>query len=174
MEKPQSGFGFKFMAFQFKLRDLIRPRGKILKEVGIRPGFHVLDFGSGPGGYILPTAKLIGEQGKIYALDINPAAVLAVKALAARNKLNVESILSDGATGLADASIDVVLLYDVLHHLKNKDAVLAELRRVLKPDGVLSVSDHHLLEDDIISRITGAGLFRLTRKGKVYNFTPVK
>jgi len=174
MERPQSGFSFKLMSFQFKLRDFFRPRGKILKEVGIQPGFQVLDFGCGPGGYILPVAKLIGASGKIYALDVNPAAILTVKSLAARHKLNVETVLSDGATGLPDGSIDVALLYDVLHHLKNPGAVLAELRRVLKPDGILSVSDHHLEEQDIISRITGAGLFRLSRKGKLYNFSAVR
>jgi ubiquinone/menaquinone biosynthesis C-methylase UbiE len=172
MEKSQSGFGFKMMLLMFKVRDLIRPRGDILKEVDIRPGFQVLDFGCGPGGYILPVARLVGAEGKIYALDVNPAAILAVKSLALKHKLaNVETILSDGATGLPDGSVDVVLLYDVLHHLKNRDTVLEELHRVLKPEGILSVSDHHLEEEAITSGISGAGLFRLSRKGKVYDFS---
>jgi ubiquinone/menaquinone biosynthesis C-methylase UbiE len=85
----------------------------------------------------------------------------------------VETILSDGATGLPDASIDVALLYDVLHHLARPAEVLAELHRVLKPGGTLSVSDHHLAEDDITSRITGTGLFRLARQGRVHNFSVV-
>jgi ubiquinone/menaquinone biosynthesis C-methylase UbiE len=175
MEKPQTGTSFKVMSLMFKLRDLVRPRGNILKEVGIKPGFQVLDFGCGPGGYILPLAKLTGEPGKIFALDMNPAAILTVKSLAAEHKLtNLQTILSDGATGLPDGSIDVVLLYDVLHHLKNLDAVLTELRRILKADGILSVSDHHLTEEDITSRISGTGLFRLSRKGKVFNFSRIQ
>jgi 2-polyprenyl-3-methyl-5-hydroxy-6-metoxy-1,4-benzoquinol methylase len=56
MQKKQSGFGFKAMSLMFKFRDFFKPRGKILEEVGIRPGFKVLDFGCGPGGYILPVA----------------------------------------------------------------------------------------------------------------------
>jgi ubiquinone/menaquinone biosynthesis C-methylase UbiE len=175
MEKPQSGFSFKLMSLMFKLRDLIRPRGNILKEVGIKPGFQVLDFGCGPGGYILPLAKLTGPSGKIYALDINPAAILTVKSLAARHKLvNVQTILSDGATGLPDSSVDVALLYDVLHHLPKRDEVLVELHRVLKPDGILSVSDHHLTGKEINTRITVTGLFRLSREGKVFNFSRVQ
>jgi ubiquinone/menaquinone biosynthesis C-methylase UbiE len=174
LEKPQSGFSFRVMSFMFKLRDIVRPRGNILKEVGLKPGYQVLDFGCGPGGYILPLAKLVGEPGKIFALDMNPAAILTVKSLAANHKLaNVRTILSEGATGLPDGSIDVALLYDLFHYLKKPDDVLIELRRVLKPDGILSVSDHHMKVEDIILRISTAGLFRLSKQGKVLNFTGV-
>jgi ubiquinone/menaquinone biosynthesis C-methylase UbiE len=174
LEKPPSGLSYRGMAFMFKMRDLVKPRGKILDELGIREGFKVLDFGCGPGGYVLPAAKLVGGSGKVYALDINPAAVLAVKSLVAKNRLaNVETILSDSATGLRAGAIDVVLLYDILHHLKNPDVVLNELRRVLKPDGILSVIDHHLKDEEIILKISGAGLFRLSQRGNVLNFTVV-
>ncbi len=175
MERPQSGLSFKAMSLMFKLRDIIRPRGNVLKEAGIKPGFQVLDFGCGPGGYILPLAKLVGESGKIYALDINPAAILAVKSLALKHKLaNIVTMLSDGDTGLPDSSVDIALLYDVLHHLKKPDEILKELHRTLKPEGALSVSDHHMKEEDITSGVSGTGLFRLSRKGKVLNFSRVQ
>ena len=175
MEKPQSSLSFKLMSFMFKLRDLIRPRGNVLKEIGIKPGYQVLDFGCGPGGYIVPLAKLIGTSGRIYAQDMNPAAILTVKSLTAKRKLtNVQTILSDGATGLPDSSIDVVLLYDILHHLKSPEDVLRELHRILKPGCILSVSDHHLDEKDITSKISGTGLFRLSRKGRIFNFSRVQ
>jgi ubiquinone/menaquinone biosynthesis C-methylase UbiE len=172
MEKRQSALGFKAMSWMFRLRDLFKPRRDILIDAGITPGASVLDFGCGPGGYILPLARLVGPGGKIYALDINPDAVKAVKDLAAQKSLaNVTTINSDGPTGLPDGGLDFVLLYDVYHHLARADEVLAELRRVLKPDGVLSVSDHHLKENEIIAGITASGCFRLSRKGeKVYNF----
>jgi ubiquinone/menaquinone biosynthesis C-methylase UbiE len=174
LEKPQSGFSYQAMSFMFKLRDIIRPRGNILQDAGIKPGFQVLDFGCGPGGYILPLAKLVGGSGKIFALDMNPAAILTVKSLAANRKLaNVQTILSDGATGLPDGSVDIVLLYDLLHYLKKPNDILAELYRVLKPDGILSVSDHHMKEKAITSQVSGSGLFRLSRKGKVFNFARV-
>jgi ubiquinone/menaquinone biosynthesis C-methylase UbiE len=174
LEKPQSGFSYKAMSFMFKIRDIIWPRGNILKEVGIKPGFSVLDFGCGPGGYILPLAKMVGESGKIYALDMNPAAILTVKSLAAGHKLsNVQTILSEGATGLPDGSIDVVLLYDLFHYLKKPDDILIELHHVLKPSGTLSVSDHHMKAKDIIARISAAGFFRLSKQGKVIHFSPV-
>jgi len=50
--------------------------------------------------------------------------------------------------------------------------VLEELRRVLKPDGILSFSDHHMKENEIVSKVTSRGLFRLSRKGKrTYSFS---
>jgi ubiquinone/menaquinone biosynthesis C-methylase UbiE len=138
---------------------------KILQEVGIKTGFHVLDYGCGPGSYILPLSELVGKFGKIYALDANPLAIDAVKRLATKKGLtNVRTILSDRETGLSPDSVDIVLLYDILHDLKEHEGVLAELYRVLKPGGILSVSDHHLKKDEIISRVTENGLFRLSAK----------
>jgi ubiquinone/menaquinone biosynthesis C-methylase UbiE len=174
MDKPMSNFAFKFMSFGYKFRDLRLPRKNILKEVEIKPGFHVLDYGCGPGGYINVVAQLVSESGKVYALDIQPLAIKQVQDIATKQKLvNIETILSDCTTGLPDESIDVVLLYDTFHSLSEPDTVLAELHRVLKTDGILSFNDHHMKEEnEIISKITGKGLFTLLRKGeRVYNFS---
>jgi ubiquinone/menaquinone biosynthesis C-methylase UbiE len=172
MGKAQSGSGFGAMAMMFKIRDIIKPRKKVLEEAGLKPGFQVLDFGCGPGGYILPTLKIIGASGKIYALDKNPSAINTVKPIIEKNKLdNVFPILSDKATGLPDNSLDIVLLYDILHHLENPDDILRECRRVLKAGGILSVSDHHMEKQDIEKVITKNGLFQISNRGKlVYNF----
>jgi ubiquinone/menaquinone biosynthesis C-methylase UbiE len=172
MDKAESNLGFRLMAFGYKFRDLRLPRRDILKEVGIRPGFRVLDYGCGPGSYISPLAELVGESGKVYALDIHPLAIRKVKDIASKKKLaNVETILSDCQTGLPDNSLDVVLLYDIFHHLRDRDKVLKELHRVLKPDGVLSFSDHHMEEDEIVYAVTNSGFFSLSRKGqRTYSF----
>jgi ubiquinone/menaquinone biosynthesis C-methylase UbiE len=161
------------MAFGFKLRDFFKPRKNVVEEVGLKSGFQVLDYGCGPGGYVLAVSEAIGSQGKLYALDINPVAIEMVQKIIAKNKLeNVETILSDCATGLADETLDAVLLYDVFHGLSDPNGVLKELCRVLKPDGVLSFSDHHLNESEITSKVTGASMFKLQKKGKVtYTFS---
>ena len=143
-----------------------------MKEVGIKPGFHVLDYGCGPGSYIIPLAELVGESGNIHALDIHPLAIRMVRNIASNKQLtNVETICSDCRTGLRDNSVDTALLYDTLHTLRDPNAVIEELHRVLKPDGILSFSDHHLKENEIVSKITNRGLFRLSTKGKkTYSF----
>jgi len=172
MDKSKSNVGFRLMALTFKVRDFFSQRVKILKEVGIKQGFHVLDYGCGPGSYILPLADMVGRWGKIYALDTHPDAIKMVKNLALKKKFtNIETIRSDCKTYLLDSSLDVVLLYDTLHDLGDPDRVLQELHRVLKPTGVLSVSDHHMKENELISRLTKTGLFKMSTKGrKTYTF----
>ena len=172
MDKPEPDLNFRIMSFAFGLRDIFLPRKNILDEVGIQPGSRVLDYGCGSGSYITAAAELVGDSGKIYALDIHPLAIERARRIASRNLLpNVEAIQSDCATGLPDGSIGMALLYDVFHKLSDPDSVLAELHRVLTPDGILSFSDHHLNEDEIVSEVTGGGLFELSERGKkTYTF----
>lgn len=175
MDKPITELHFKFMALSNKFRDLFSPRNNILIEAGIESGFHVLDYGCGPGSYIKPLAELVGTTGKIYALDIHPLAVQMVQGIARKHNLtNVETILSDCDTGLPDTTIDAVLLYDTLHSLNDPNRVLKELHRVLKPGAILSLSDHHMKEEDITSKVTSPNLFTVSGKGdKTYIFSKV-
>lgn len=172
MSKSINSIAFKLMAFGFRFRDLLLPRRDVLNEVGIKPGFYVLDYGCGPGSYSIIAAEMVGTTGKVYALDIHPLALRQVGNVASKKQLaNIETIHSDCATGLPDNSIDVILLYDVFHTLGDSDGVLKELHRVLKPAGILSFSDHHMKEGEILSEVTDRGLFRLSAKGeRTYSF----
>lgn len=172
MDKPVGDIHFKFMAFCLKIRDVLLPVKTILKEAGIKPGFTVLDFGCGLGSFTVPAAEIVGKTGKVYALDIHPLAIQAVQNAASKKELkNIETISSGCATGLEKCHVDVVLLYDTFHMLTDPDAVLEELQRVLKPNGILSFSDHHMNQNEIIPTITNRGLFGLLRKGKrTYSF----
>ena len=167
--------GFKLMKLIFRVRDFLGPRLNVLKEAEIESGFTVLDFGCGPGGYIMPLVELVGPSGKIYALDQHPLAIQEVTRIAHRKGIkNVETIESDCSTGLSGNSVDTVLLYDVFHHFANPDDILRELHRILKPDGTLSFSDHHMKEEQVLAQVTVTGMFRLVRKGKkTYSFTKV-
>jgi ubiquinone/menaquinone biosynthesis C-methylase UbiE len=167
-----SSIVFKLMKLMFKVRDIIGPRLNVLEEAGIERGFSVLDFGCGPGGYIIPLSELVGPSGKIYALDIHPLAIREVKRIAARKGIeNIETIESGCNTGLPDNCMDTVLLYDVFHGLAHPDDVLRELQRILKPGGTLSFSDHHMKEAQVLERVTRDGMFRFVRKGKkTYSF----
>jgi ubiquinone/menaquinone biosynthesis C-methylase UbiE len=172
MNVLNSNLDFKLMVIAFKIRDFFLPRVNILKEAGIMPGYHVLDFGCGPGGYVTPLSELVGKTGKIYALDINPDAIKMVQNLILKRQIsNVETIYSDCITGLPDNSIDVALLYDAFHEFSEPNEVLRELHRVLKPTGTLSFRDHHMTEDEILSGLTKNELFSLSKKGKrTYSF----
>jgi len=165
---------FNGMALIFKIRDFLFPRDDVLEEVNLKPGDHVLDYGCGPGAYVPGTAKRIGAAGKLYALDIHPLALQKVQNLAQKQHLTqVHTICSNCKTEMPDNSVDVVLLYDIFHMLSEPDAILAELQRILKPDGILSVNDHHISETAIISGITENAHFTWVRKGDLtYTFKP--
>ena len=175
MDNPSSDSHFKGMSFFFRIRDLFLPRKNVLAEVGIQPGYHVLDYGCGSGSYIAPLANLVGESGKIFALDVHPLAVQKVQRISSKKGFAyVNTIQSDCQTDLPDQSMDVVLLYDTLHELDEAEKVLMELPRILKQAGILSLSDHHLKDDEIQSRVTEKGLFKLSKKGKkTFSFVKV-
>jgi ubiquinone/menaquinone biosynthesis C-methylase UbiE len=164
---------FSLMASMFRVRDWLLPPGRKLEEAGVRAGHLVLDFGCGPGSYSLQAAKMVGEGGRVYCQDILSVAVAQVRKAAAKLGLsNMEFICSGLETGLESETMDVVLLYDILHHLREPERVLQELHRVLKADGVLSVSDHHLKEEAILAEVTRAGGFALSRQGAhTYSFS---
>ena len=170
--RPAFNLHFRLMSLGYKFRDSFSSRKNILKEVRIEPGFHVLDYGCGPGRYVCPLAELVGDSGKVYALDVQPAAIGEVQNIASKKQLaNVETIVSDCRTGLHRNSLDAVLLYDTFHHLSDPDRVLSELHRVLKPGGILSFSDHHMEEKEILARVTNGQLFRPQRRGQnTYTF----
>lgn len=171
-EEAKSDAHFRMFAFYSACWDFFHPPAKTLAVVGIKPGDTVLDFGCGRGGFAVAAAELVGGEGKVYALDAHPLAVELVRNEARRDGLaNVEAIQSDGPTGLPDESVDVVLLYDVLQDLAQPEAVLAELARVLKPAGILSVTDHHLKAEELVARLGRGGHFQFLKRNKpTYEF----
>ena len=139
---------------------------EILQQIGIRIGQTILDFGCGSGTYTIPTAKIIGEQGKVYAVDKDKKALdeLMQRAKSAGLK-NVERVDTPGELkfGLADESIDLVLLFDVFHHhyflqMDEKKRLLAEIYRILKSDGIVSLWPKHM-ESEAKGEIESANFY---------------
>ncbi len=170
----EPNWSYRLMALSYRFRDARSPREPILAEAGICEGDTVLDFGCGPGSYVVPTARIVGPGGHVYALDIHPLALRMTEDRARKAGLtNVSTIHSGLATGLKAESVDVALLYDVFHGLERPDAVLLELHRVLKPTGLLSVHDHHLDWSMLTEAIESTALFRLIERGALtLRFTP--
>jgi ubiquinone/menaquinone biosynthesis C-methylase UbiE len=135
---------------------------RFLRKAGIGAGHVVLDFGCGEGNYTRPAARIVGARGTVYALDKNPSALEKVIRAASEDGLtNIQRLDTAGTMPLplGDTSVDVVLLYDVLHLVgSSKEAgktvngstvtdrrrLLKELHRVLKPAGIVSAYCPHL------------------------------
>jgi ubiquinone/menaquinone biosynthesis C-methylase UbiE len=167
-EKKMSNFAFKMMVLAgIPIRNIFMPPDKMLAEIEIKPGSRILDFGCGPGVFTTMIAEKIGPSGMIYALDINPLAVGMVERKARRKNLgNVRTIRSNCDTALPDNCLDYAIFFDVFHALDNHQEVLSELYRVLKPEGIMHFSDHHLKEIEILQRLTAKGLFKLKVQGR--------
>ena len=114
---------------------------RLLAQAGIRDGQRALEVGCGPGFFTIPAAKIAGETGYVYALDINPVAVEHVRRKITRTRLgNVEARLADASeTGLPSQSIDVAFLFGVMQAFKDVSKVLREMHRVLRTTGALSI-----------------------------------
>lgn len=163
---------------------------EVLKGVGIKRGQIVLDFGCGSGIYTIPAAKIVGEQGKVYALDKDKKVLDELMQKAGLAGLrNVKRIETSGKLkfGLADESIDVVLLFDVFHHyyfpqIDERRGLLKKIYRILKLGGFISVWPKHMemeakdeiksadfyLENEYIGTLIHDDHDR--EKGKVFNF----
>ena len=148
---------------------------KELAKLDIQKGQIILDFGCGAGSFTMPVTRMVGEKGKVYAVDKQPFFIQKVKEKGQKEGLdNIETVLSDGDTGLPDRSIDVVLFYGVLPEIEDKEAVLKELHRVLNPNGYLSSRYCFRMKKQRLLRIVeSTGLYSLReQKGHILNFVP--
>ncbi|MGD0205755.1 MAG: class I SAM-dependent methyltransferase [Dehalococcoidia bacterium] len=163
-KKLESDFAFRLMTLIYKLRDLLQNPRKSLEKAQLRRGMSVVDYGCGPGSFTIPAAELVGQEGKVFAVDIYPLAISAVKQKTSRKGLqNVETILVKGYdTGIEASSIDRVLLIDTIHLIEDTDALFREIHRMLKPDGLLFMEKGHMAMPEQKTILDRTGLFKIT------------
>jgi ubiquinone/menaquinone biosynthesis C-methylase UbiE len=112
----------------------------MLGRVGIRPGMRVLDLGCGPGFWTLPLAKMVGSQGKVWALDVSQE---LLDLLAERTPpAQVHLLRGELPTiNLPDDSVDLVWGAFVIHEVEPLDILIREIRRVLIGQGKVAILD---------------------------------
>jgi len=137
----------------------------------VKEGQSFLDYGCGTGDFTIPAAKIVGRRGEVYALDCFPRQLKVVERKARKEELsNIKMMLSDKETGLPDESIDVIWMCDAFHEIKQKRAVLEELHRILKREGILAIYDG--MKDRVLTYTNG--LFSLNGKdGKLLKLVKV-
>jgi SAM-dependent methyltransferase len=111
---------------------------------GIGPGAAVADVGCGPGAMLPALSAAVAPEGRVAAVDADPAAVAAARALVAAAGLANVTVAEGRAerTGLAARSLDTVMLRHVLAHNGGaEDAIVAHLATLLRPGGRLYLVD---------------------------------
>jgi len=116
---------------------------KILKDAGVVEGMKIADLGCGSGYFTIVAGKIVGDKGKVYAVDCMESALEAVD-----TKINiegledvVETLRGDleayGGSKIADNTVSVVILKTVLFQSQKHKEILSEAHRILAPGGRL-------------------------------------
>ena len=118
-------------------RGELLPAYQILEKALVKEGESIADVGCGTGYFSFPAADLVGPKGKVYALDISYEILETLeKKMEVRDERNVVPLVSgENDFKLPEESVDLVFLSLIFHEAENKEAFLAEIRRVLKPEG---------------------------------------
>lgn len=117
-----------------------------IKQLNITKGMQIADFGCGAGYFVIPAAKIVGDEGKVYALDVLDSALESVRSRARieglfniiTRRCNLEVLTS---SQIDNNSIDLVLLSNILFQSDDKDGIIKEATRIVKPEGKLAIID---------------------------------
>ncbi len=141
-DRPVPNFIAKRMYERHSVKRLVNEL-EFLNSGIIKKGYNVLDLGCGPGHLAIEMARITGENGMVYALDIHPLSIKYVEDLMKSTGIrNIKTILTRTLdTGLEDNSLDTIFLFNSYDMIRDKKKLYKEVRRVLKPKGTLIISN---------------------------------
>ena len=118
-------------------RELEERGDLLLRELDLRPGMNVADVGAGTGYYARRMAPLIGLNGIVFAVDVQPEMIAILADLARKNGLaNIKPVLGAAdSVKLPDASIDLAIMVDVYHELEFPFEMMQSIVRALRSGG---------------------------------------
>lgn len=134
--------------FETEAREIAAHNGSIIAALRLKKGQDVADVGSGTGLFLRPLAEAVGVGGRVYALDIAPTFIEALKQRVKNEKLEqVEVRLSkERSVELPALSIDAAFVCDTYHHFEYPQHVLFSLYKAIRPLGSLYVVDFERIQ----------------------------
>ena len=179
-------FRFPAPAFIGRLLDSgyrrrIQPPAQLIERSGIKKGMSVLDLGCGSGAFTPFIARVVGQKGRVYALDIQADMLKQLeKKLSRPENKDIKNIKLIGGNAyelpFEDDSIDLVNMVTVLQEIPDRNRALQEVKRVLKPGGFLAVTElfpdpDYPWKSTTVKLGSGAGLVVDGVSGNFFNYT---
>lgn len=132
---------------------------KRVETFGVQSGMTIVDYGCGPGRYATRFARLVGSEGKVYAVDVQPLALEYVKRRMQKERLdNIVPVVADGyRSTLPDRVADMIFALDMVAGVNDPTSLLHELHRLALPEGILVVDDNHRPRAHTIQMIKDSG-----------------
>jgi FkbM family methyltransferase len=127
-----------------RFRTLFQEPHATAKEIGISEGQNVADIGAGKGYLTIPASAIVGRKGLVYSVEPDPIRSRRIRERVANEGLENVHVLTTAAEHLEEIpsdSVDLAFSAFSLHHFKDKEASLAEIRRILRNGGKFYVWD---------------------------------
>ncbi|MEK7192805.1 MAG: methyltransferase domain-containing protein [Patescibacteria group bacterium] len=117
-----------------------------VKELSLKEGARVADFGAGSGAYVFALASAVGQSGRVFAIDVQQELLARISKDAERERIrNIEFVWADletdGGSRLEAGSMDAVIISNILFQAEKKEVLIGEAGRVLRSGGELLVID---------------------------------
>jgi SAM-dependent methyltransferase len=121
---------------------------QVVEKLALAPGAAVADIGAGSGYFSVRFARAVGPQGTVFAADIDKGLIAYLVNRAAKEGLDNLKPLHGRPNDplLPPASVDLVFICDVIHHIENREPYYAKLARALRPGGRLAIVDFYQRE----------------------------
>jgi SAM-dependent methyltransferase len=182
-KRDRHGNPTDFAAYVARLDDPGRGKwqlpDRVVAALGLKKGGRAAEIGSGTGQFAIRMAKAVGEDGRVFAIDVEPRMLdLLAERAAAAKAWGIVGLLAPEGGGLPPEPVDAILMVNVLHHVKDRADYLRALATRLNPRGRIAIvdfherelpvgppPDHKLARADAIAAVKEAGL-RLVREEK--------
>ncbi|MFL0198841.1 class I SAM-dependent methyltransferase [Clostridium sp. WILCCON 0269] len=132
-----------------KRRELLPPEETLIK-LGLHQGDVMADIGCGIGYFAIPASKIVGDNGKIFALDILPEMLQEVQIKIKQNNIsNIKTLLTkENDFKLEDAEITIAFISNVLHEIEDKKAFLSEIKKSISPKGRIAIIEWQKINNE--------------------------
>jgi ubiquinone/menaquinone biosynthesis C-methylase UbiE len=147
----------KASALEGRLRLFVQNPGKMLKD-HVRPGMTVLDLGCGTGFFTLEMARLLVNQGKVIAVDVQNGMldILKIKLRNSDLQRHIEIHKSESnSLGLTE-KVDFILAFYSFHEMKDIDSIIIDLIKMVKPETRIFISEQKIH----VSKVTFNAIIR--------------